>query len=187
MTNVDFLQGDAHALPFSDATFDITHAHQVLTHIGDPVRALREMKRVTKPGGIVACRESDNATFIWFPESEIMTEWGKLHERVRRANGGEPNAGRRLKMWAREAGFDPAKVVCSAGTWCYHTAEERAWWGGLWADRIVQPEFANAAVKEGVAETDVQRMSQAWREWAASEDGWFAILHGEIICRVEST
>src|SRR3954466_14480138 len=59
LTNVDFAAGDVHALDFADDTFDVVHAHQVLQHVGDPVAALREMRRVTRPGGIVAIRDSD--------------------------------------------------------------------------------------------------------------------------------
>lgn len=184
VTNVEFLAGDAHALPFPDHTFDITHAHQVLQHIADPVLALKEMRRVTKPGGIVASRESDRDTFAWFPESKGMTEWSNLYDRVARGNGGEPNGGRRLKMWARQAGYDPSRITCTAGTWLFSTADERAWWGGLWADRIVKSDFAKGAAKHGATEDDLHRLSEAWRTWAADEDGWFAILHGEMICRL---
>ncbi|OGE56259.1 hypothetical protein PENARI_c003G11259 [Penicillium arizonense] len=58
VTNITFQEGDIHALPFEDGSFDIVHAHQVLQHIADPVLALREMRRVVKRGGIVSCRES---------------------------------------------------------------------------------------------------------------------------------
>lgn len=57
--NVSFTTGDVHALDYPDASFCVVHAHQVLQHVGDPVGALREMRRVTKPGGIVAVRDSD--------------------------------------------------------------------------------------------------------------------------------
>jgi ubiquinone/menaquinone biosynthesis C-methylase UbiE len=55
-SNVEFSVGDLCALPIDDDTFDIVHAHQVLQHLPDPVAALREMKRVCKPGGLVAAR-----------------------------------------------------------------------------------------------------------------------------------
>ena len=51
--NVDFAVADVHALDFPDDTFCVVHAHQVLQHVGDPVQALREMRRVTRPGGLV--------------------------------------------------------------------------------------------------------------------------------------
>src|SRR5512147_687271 len=47
---------DVHALDHPDDTFCVVHAHQVLQHVGDPVQALREMRRVTRPGGFIAVR-----------------------------------------------------------------------------------------------------------------------------------
>ncbi|GJE83937.1 UbiE family methyltransferase [Phanerochaete sordida] len=182
--NVEFQQGDAQALPFPDGTFDVVHAHQVLQHVGDPVQALREMRRVAKPGGVVAARETDFAGFIWFPDAPGLREWHALYQRVARGNGGEPDAGRRVKAWAREAGFAPAAVTCSTATWCFSTPEERQFWGGLWADRIVKSDFAKGAAKQGASTEDLERQSQAWRKWIDEEDGWFAVLHGEIVCHV---
>jgi ubiquinone/menaquinone biosynthesis C-methylase UbiE len=64
--NIEFQQGDAYKLPFADETFDITFCHQMLTHLKAPWDELREMLRVTKPGGIVAAREGDLETeCIW--------------------------------------------------------------------------------------------------------------------------
>src|SRR5262245_5269781 len=47
---VTFEPGDAYALGYDDASFDVVHAHQLLQHLSDPVAALREMRRVTRPG-----------------------------------------------------------------------------------------------------------------------------------------
>nr|BFF24134.1 hypothetical protein GCM10025732_20990 [Glycomyces mayteni] len=70
LTNAVFEQADVHGLRFADDTFDVVHAHQVLQHVSDPVQALREMRRVAKPGGLIAVRDSDYAAFTWFPGSE---------------------------------------------------------------------------------------------------------------------
>lgn len=59
--------GDALALPFPDDSFDVVHAHQVLQHLTDPVTALREMRRVCRPGGWVAARDADYAAMSWYP------------------------------------------------------------------------------------------------------------------------
>ncbi|KAI0084219.1 UbiE family methyltransferase [Irpex rosettiformis] len=185
VANMSFERGDAHALPFPDDTFDITHAHQVLQHVTNPVQVLREMRRVTKPGGIVATRETDFAGMIWYPESPGMTRWAETYARVARANGGEPNSGRRLLAWARQAGFDPAKVTCTSSCWCYATPEEREWWGGLWAERLLKSDFYPTAIKNGIAtEEEIQGLSEAWVKWAESEDAWFSVPHGEIIAIV---
>ena len=52
--NIEFVVGDALALPFEDESFDVVASHTFLTSIPDPVKAMSEMKRVLRPGGIVA-------------------------------------------------------------------------------------------------------------------------------------
>jgi SAM-dependent methyltransferase len=56
----EFKQGNATALPFPDNTFDLTTCQTVLIHLADPRAALREMMRVTRPGGIVLAVEPCN-------------------------------------------------------------------------------------------------------------------------------
>jgi SAM-dependent methyltransferase len=177
--NVEFAVGDVYALDQPDASFDVVHAHQVLQHLTDPVAALREMRRVCVPGGVVAARDSDYATFTWWPEDAWLTRWLELYHDVARGNGAEPDAARRLLAWAREAGF--SQVDATASTWCFATPEDRAWWGGMWADRVVASAFAEQAVDRDLATSEeLHAMSTAWREWSESPDAWFAIVHGEI-------
>ncbi|MET7338435.1 methyltransferase domain-containing protein [Nonomuraea sp. NPDC005650] len=182
LDNVDFAVADAHALDFPDDTFCVVHAHQVLQHVGDPVRALREMRRVTKPTGYVAARDSDYAAFAWYPLLPELDEWMALYQKVARANGGEPDAGRRLLSWARAAGF--TDVTATSSTWCFATPEDRAWWGGMWAERVLRSAMAQQALSTGAAtEAGLRRISEGWLKWAEAEDGWLSIAHGEIICR----
>jgi SAM-dependent methyltransferase len=181
LDTVDFAVGDVQRLDLPDGSFDVVHAHQVLQHVGDPVAALREMRRVARQGGIVAVRDSDYAGFAWFPRVPELDEWLALYQRVARGNGGEPDAGRRLLSWAHAAGF--AEVTATSSTWCFATPEDRAWWGGMWAERILASDMARTAVETGAATTaDLQRISAAWRRWAAHPDGWLSILHSELIC-----
>jgi SAM-dependent methyltransferase len=180
--NVSFEVGDVYRLGFEDGAFDVVHAHQVLQHLADPVAALIEMRRVCRPGGIVAARDGDYGGMIWFPEDYELGEWLALYERVARAVNGEPDAGRRLLAWARAAGF--TEVEPSASSWCYATPGERAWWGAIWAERLTQSNFGELAVSHGLATSeDLGRLAGAWERWAASEDGWFFVPHGEIVCR----
>ena len=60
--SIRFVQASAHELPYGDAEFDVVHCHQLLQHVGDPVGVLREMRRVCRPGGVVAARESVYST-----------------------------------------------------------------------------------------------------------------------------
>ncbi|MFF8841495.1 methyltransferase domain-containing protein [Streptomyces sp. NPDC015127] len=183
LDDVRFAVADVHDLDFPDDSFDVVHAHQVLQHVGDPVAALREMRRVCRPGGIVAARDSDYGAFTWYPELPVLSEWQELYRRVARANGGEPDAGRRLVSWARAAGF--TDITATAAAWCFAAPEERAWWSGLWADRTTASAYARIAV-DGAHATAAQlaAIADGWRAWGEEDDAWFMVPHGEILCRV---
>lgn len=179
---VDFAVDDAYRLSDPGDSYDVTHAHQVLQHLSDPVAALREMRRVTRPGGLVAVRDADYAAFTWWPADERLDAWLALYRAVAHGNDAEPDAGRRLLAWAHEAGF--TDVTPSASVWCYARPEDRTRWGGMWAERI-HSSVGQMALERGLAtEADLASISQAWRDWAAHPDGWLMIPHGELIARV---
>lgn len=181
-TTTRFVLGDIYALDIEDDAFDVVHAHQVLQHLSDPVAALREMRRVCRPGGIVAARDADYGAMTWYPADPRLDDWLELYQVVARGNDAEPDAGRRLLAWAHAAGFD--EVTGSADTWCYASAADRAWWGGLWADRVAGSALADQALTRGLAtHARLQELAQGWRDWAAHPDGWFAVLHGQILAR----
>jgi ubiquinone/menaquinone biosynthesis C-methylase UbiE len=181
-STVDFAVADVHALQFGEATFDVVHAHQVLQHVTDPVAALREMGRVCRPGGVVGARDADYAAMTWYPDEPVLHVWLDLYRRIARANGGEPDAGRRLKAWANAAGF--TSVTASASTWCYSEPAERELWSSTWSERMTSSAIATQAVADGYATpADLERMADGWRRWAEHKDAWFAVLHGEILAR----
>jgi ubiquinone/menaquinone biosynthesis C-methylase UbiE len=180
--NVTFQTGDAYALPFEDDSFDVVHAHQVLQHLTDPVAALREMRRVTRPGGLVAVRDADYAAFTWWPALPGLDDWLELYRAVARSNGAEPDAGRRLLSWTHAAGF--ADVTPSASVWCFATPADRTWWSSSWATRATSSDFARQAVERGLAtEQRLADIAATWTAWGAHPDGWLSIVHGEALAR----
>lgn len=180
--NVKFVVGDAYNLPFEDDSFDIVHTHQTLQHVGRPVDVLREMRRVVKPGGVVAAREVDWAGIIFYPELEALTRWQSLYDAVHRSNGGEPNAGRRLKAWAYEAGF--TDVSGYASVWGMSSDEDRGWWGETWSQRVLSSSFASDVQELGLATVDdLKQLSKAWINWRDDRAAWLAMPHGEILAR----
>jgi ubiquinone/menaquinone biosynthesis C-methylase UbiE len=180
---VTFEVGDVYALTQDDDSFDVVHAHQVLQHLTDPVAALREMARVCRPGGVVAVRDVDYGAFVTFPADPGLDRWLDLYHRVARANGAEPDAGRRLLSWAHAAGL--RDVTATASTYCYASSEERQWWGRSWAGRATSSAFAEQAVGYGLAsEDELQEIAAAWLRWSEADDGWLGMLHGELLIRV---
>lgn len=179
--NVEFHESDAYTLPYDDGSFDIVHAHQLLQHLEHPERALEEMRRVARSGGIVAARDVDFGTFIVFPSEPFLDRWLTMYKAVHSANGGEPEAGRRLRSWARAAGLE--EVTSSASAWSYATEDERSHWAEMWADRTTETVLGSRARDLGLAsEGDLVEMAAAWRRWQLAPDGWAAVMHGEIVC-----
>jgi ubiquinone/menaquinone biosynthesis C-methylase UbiE len=180
---VTFGVGDVYALEADDDSFDVVHAHQVLQHLTDPVAALREMARVCRPGGVLAVRDVDYATFVWWPDDEGLDRWLDLYHRVARRNDAEPDAGRRLLAWAHAAGL--RDVTATTSSWCYSSAAEREWWGNSWAGRATASSFAEQAVAYELAtRTELEEIAAAWQRWRDADDGWLGMLHGELLVRV---
>jgi SAM-dependent methyltransferase len=102
---VTFTQGDAHSLEFPDETFDVVYARYLLEHVADPERVLREMRRVTKPGGRVAVCENDVSLLRFDPPCPAFERAWDTFFRFQAALGGDGLIGRRLFRLFRHAGF----------------------------------------------------------------------------------
>jgi SAM-dependent methyltransferase len=102
---VTFIQGDAHSLDFPDASFDLVYARYLLEHVADPGRVLREMRRVTKPGGRVAVCENDVSLLRFDPSCPAFDHAWEVFTRFQATLGGDGLIGRRLYRLFRAAGF----------------------------------------------------------------------------------
>ena len=104
--------GDAHALPFDDAGFDRARADRVLQHLADPARALAELRRVVRPGGLVALAEPDWDTLVIDdPDTAVSRAYTRYitTDVVRNAA-----IGRQLGRLLHEAGFEVTSVEATA-------------------------------------------------------------------------
>jgi SAM-dependent methyltransferase len=182
ISGVEFRTADVYALEFEGESFDVVHAHQVVQHLTDPVAALVEMRRVLRPGGVLAARDGDYGGFVWAPADPLLDRWLELYHDVCRHNGADADAGRRLLGWARAAGF--TQIYPSSSTWTFADPESRRWWGEMWAERVTSSFLAEQAVGYGFSHPDeLEAIAAAWRRWAEHDDGFFVVLHGELIAR----
>ncbi|MDA8357151.1 MAG: methyltransferase domain-containing protein [Actinomycetota bacterium] len=175
-----FACASVYELPLPGGTFDVVHAHQVLQHLVHPVEALSEMRRVLRPGGILAVRDADYGSFVWSPGDPMLDRWMDLYVAVTRRNGADAYAGRHLPAWVRAAGFQEATTTTS--TWTFSTPEQRRWWGAVWADRTLHSSFGAQALEYGLADEDeLAGIAAAWRRWSSAAEGFFAFLHVEVL------
>jgi SAM-dependent methyltransferase len=182
LSNLRFEVGDLFALEYPDASFDVVHLHQVLQHLGDPVGALVALRRVLSPDGVLAARDSDYAAFTWAPADPLLDRWMELYLAVTDRNGHDACIGPRLMGHALEAGFGSVEV--SSSTWTYADPESRAWWGGLWADRVRLSRFGEQAVAYGFSSAEeLESIAAAWLRWSSAPDAVFVVPHVEILAR----
>lgn len=179
-SNLSFEAGDVYRLEFTDGRFDIAYGHQVLQHLARPRQALGEVRRVLRPGGLLAVRDVDYATIVHSPRDERIDRWLDVYRTMARNNGGEPDAGRYLPQWVAAAGF--VDLRSSTSTWTYSEPDARRAWAALWTNRLMATRHRRFILEYELAtEDEIEEMIAGWVEWAASDHGFAAMLHGEVL------
>ncbi len=180
--NATFHVGDVTDLPFEDDFFDVAHCHAVLMHVPDTQAALAEVKRVLKPGGIIASREMIGASSFLEPGSENTEAAWATFMGLLAANGGHPKMGQELKGVFMEAGFTDIQATASFDF--FSSAEDVGFLHAFIADWFFSPRVIEAATAYGVA---THEQFDVWRaeidEWSGMADAVGGLAFGECVGR----
>ena len=162
--NATFHVGSVTELPFEDNSFDVAHCHAVLMHVPDTTAALAEVKRVLKPGGIIASREMIVASSFMEPTSDSLRSGWNVFARLLAGNGGHPQMGKDLKNTFIEAGFTNVRATASFDV--FSTPEDVAFLHAFVGDWFFSPRVIAAATAFGLV------TQQQFDEWCVQHDEW---------------
>lgn len=177
---VEFVQGSLYELPFADDSFDASRSDRVFQHLDEPLRALLEMVRVTKPGGRINVLDPDWGTeLVDTNQPELLERARFVRQRRRRDKPGDGWRGRQLWALFSQAGLvdlhvkgvfwcvtdlDVAAQIASVLDWvrdAYEagdaTLEEAEAWEREMRERAATGRFFAAAGGVGVVGTVPQR------------------------------
>jgi ubiquinone/menaquinone biosynthesis C-methylase UbiE len=177
IANVTFQEASVYELPFPDGSFDAAFACAVLQHLAAPLAALKETRRVLKPGGVVGIVDGSSTITFRYPTNPLLEAWDKLRGLEREYRTGRPADALPLRTLLREAGF--ARTQASGGLYTETgppagTLEETR--------RVAQNHLirlrgglGELAVAQGwVTRPELEQMAEAIIAWGDAPDAFYA-------------
>ena len=175
VSNLRFAAGDIYSLPFAGESFDAAFGHSILETLQDPVNALKDVRRVLNPGGVIGVASVDyGGVVIAGPHSESLEQFYRIREKRWQQRGiGDPRLGRRLRSLLHSAGF--TQIEASASYISYGTVDAVQKFGEARAQEYAEPELAKWAIESGVADQKLlDSLSVDWLAWAQHPDAFLA-------------
>ena len=181
LSNVRFQVANVFQLPFPEGSFDAVFAHALLQHLDQPLRALKEMRRVLKSDGVIGIRAADHGGRIIAPANKILEDYYHLRGRIRQHHGGgEMRFSRQLRSLLRQAGF--VRIEASASYDYYGTpADTHAEAQSRIARIESRPAFEDAVAEGWVERATLEKMITAWEKWGEDPDAFCADAKCEAV------
>ncbi|KAJ5764851.1 hypothetical protein N7520_004410 [Penicillium odoratum] len=172
---------------YPDNTFDIVfcaHTFGYMPPPDMPLKALTEMRRVLKPGGILATRDTVDQHF--YPRSvDLDRLWvGNFRRAVLKGNLETDLSPPFMPALFRRAGFDAdgGKVVIGTGSTVFSGADTRQWLAKRAESQLQPGDPLHRSWREaGITEDEIQETLLASKKWAETEDAWFAALQCNML------
>lgn len=127
---VSYKLGDVYKLPLEDGYADLTCCRTLLMHLTDPLKAVKEMARITKPGGAVIAVEGGGMSAFYDPDDEKFSRLSRRAYKawidgVRKLEGKTFEIGEKLPGIFRKARISGIKAEVQANAWLYSDPRRR--------------------------------------------------------------
>ena len=175
--NIAFQAASVYQLPYADGSFDAAFACALLQHLATPVAALKEIRRVLRPGGVIGIVDGSSTITFRYPTSMLLEAWDRLRVLEHEYNTGRSSHALQLCALLREAGF--ARTQASGNI----TTEAGPPAGSLEETRRVAQNhlirlrgvLGELAVAQGWATTaELEQMAEALVAWGEVPDAFYA-------------
>jgi ubiquinone/menaquinone biosynthesis C-methylase UbiE len=160
--DIEYVQGNALELPFEDASFDAVVTTQVYEYVSDVPKALREARRVLRPGARLLVLDTDWDSVVWHSSdparmARILDVWNR--------HLADPYLPRRLPGMLRATGFrlDRSAVI---------PLFNQGWNVDSFSAFIVDT-VASFAIRTGISEREVSAWADDLR--GLGEDAFFSL------------
>jgi len=181
VANARFEVANVYELPFPNASFDAVLAHTVLMGLREPVLALRELRRVLRPGGVVGLRDPDWGADLFAPVTPLVEQWWAVRRQVLQHNGGQVR-GRDHRGQLLEAGFARAEAQASASS-AGSQAATRQYAAFLKAQLAAHARTAIA--QQWLDQGTIDAIAEQFDRWGERPDAFSARIYCEAIGWVE--
>jgi SAM-dependent methyltransferase len=173
--NLAFTAADGRQLPFHDAAFDAVLCHSMLETVDDPARVVAELRRVTKPGGVVGAASVEYSGVIIGGEKTVgPSRFYDIRQRLWRAERiAESNMGRCLRGLFHGAGF--GRVEAFADYISYGTPDLVTAFARDRATECRDPELRASVARHRITSAEeLSDLAAAWQEWGEDPGAFFA-------------
>lgn len=180
---VSFVVGDVYQLPFENQFFDAVFGNACMYHLADKEKAINELKRVLKPGGLIAIRDAYDTATILQPELpdhqamlNVMTKLSKLK------SGSDTDFGVKQAPFLREHGF---KIVHRSAS--FENVNLSLLKSEDFTAKVLRDEkFQKAAMQLGFVENVEMfaRFEVAAKEWSEHPDAMIARCRMECVAQL---
>jgi ubiquinone/menaquinone biosynthesis C-methylase UbiE len=177
ITNLTFYAASVYQLPYADSSFDAAFACAVLQHLATPPAALKELRRVLKPEGVIGIADGSSTITFRYPTNDVLQAYDKLRGLEREYKTGRPYDALALRALLREAGFARTRASGTLATEAGPPAgslEETRRVAQNHVIRLRGPLGKLAVAQDFATNEELDQMAEALIAWGETPDAFYA-------------